>query len=48
MPVFAITTLLLLSAVAAGKIAARSGSRREGDVAIVASYVIGQFMPLFY
>ena len=33
-----------------GRIAARGGSRRDGDIAmaIFASYVIGQFMPLFY
>jgi pimeloyl-ACP methyl ester carboxylesterase len=47
---FAISTLLLLPAVAVGRIAARGGSRRDGDIAmaIFASYVIGQFMPLFY
>jgi hypothetical protein len=40
-----ISTLLLLPAVAVGRIAARGGSRRDGDVAmaIFASYVIGQF-----
>jgi pimeloyl-ACP methyl ester carboxylesterase len=45
-----ISTLLLLPALAVGRIAARGGSRRDGDVAmaIFASYVIGQFMPLFY
>jgi hypothetical protein len=45
-----ISTLLLLPAVAVGRIAARGGSRRDGDIAmaIFASYVIGQFMPLFY
>ena len=45
-----ISTLLLLPAVAVGSIATRGGSRRDGDVAmaIFASYVIGQFMPLFY
>jgi hypothetical protein len=45
-----ISTLLLLPAVAVGRIATRGGSRRDGDVAmaIFASYVIGQFMPLFY
>ena len=33
-----------------GRIATRGGSRRDGDVAmaIFASYVIGQFMPMFY
>jgi pimeloyl-ACP methyl ester carboxylesterase len=47
---FVISTLLLLLAVAVGKIATRGGSRRDGDIAmaIFASYVIGQFMPLFY
>jgi pimeloyl-ACP methyl ester carboxylesterase len=46
----AISTLLLLPAVAVGRIASRGGSRRDGDIAmaIFASYVIGQFMPLFY
>jgi hypothetical protein len=50
MCIFAISTLLLLPAVAVGRIATRGGSRRDGDVAmaIFASYVIGQFMPLFY
>jgi len=45
-----ISTLLLLSAVAVGRIATRCGSRRDGDVAmaIFAGYVIGQFIPLFY
>jgi hypothetical protein len=48
--IFAISTLLLLPSVAVGRIAARGGSRRDGDIAmaIFASYVIGQFMPLFY
>jgi hypothetical protein len=46
----AIGTLYLLPAVAVGRIATRGGSRRDGDIAmaIFASYVIGQFMPLFY
>ena len=46
----AISTLLLLPAVALGKIATRGGSRRDGDIAmaVFASYAIGQFMPLFY
>lgn len=50
MAIFAISTLLLLPAVAVGRIATRGGSRRDGDLAmaIFASYVIGQFMPLFY
>lgn len=47
---FAIITLLLLPSVAVGRIAARGGSRRDGDIAmaIFAGYVIGQFLPLFY
>jgi pimeloyl-ACP methyl ester carboxylesterase len=50
MAIFAISTLLLLPSLAVGRIAARGGSRRDGDIAmaIFASYVIGQFMPLFY
>lgn len=45
-----ISTLLLLPSALVGGIAARGGSRRDGDVgmAIFASYCIGQFMPLFY
>jgi hypothetical protein len=45
-----ISMLLLLPSALVGKIAARGGSRRDGDVAmaIFASVVIGQFMPLFY
>jgi len=45
-----ISTLLLLPSTLVGRIAARGGSRRDGDIAmaIFASYVIGQFMPLFY
>ena len=45
-----ISTLLLLPSTLVGRIAARGGSRRDGDVAmaIFASYCIGQFMPLFY
>lgn len=48
--ILAISTLLLLPAVAVGRIATRGGSRRDGDVAmaIFAGYCIGQFMPLFY
>lgn len=40
----------LLAAAAVGRIAARGGSRRDGDVAmaIFASYGIGQIMPFFY
>jgi hypothetical protein len=50
MAILTISTLLLLPAVAVGRIATRGGSRRDGDVAmaIFASYVIGQFMPLLY
>lgn len=45
-----LSALLLLPSALVGRIAARGGSRRDGDVAmaIFASYVIGQFMPLFY
>jgi hypothetical protein len=48
--IFAISTLLLLPSMAVGRVAARGGSRRDGDIAmaIFASYVIGQFIPLFY
>jgi pimeloyl-ACP methyl ester carboxylesterase len=47
---FVISTLLLLPSTLVGRIAARGGSRRDGDVAmaIFASYAIGQFMPLVY
>ena len=50
MAILAISTLLLLPGLAVGRIATRNGSRRDGDIAmaIFASYVIGQFMPLFY
>jgi pimeloyl-ACP methyl ester carboxylesterase len=50
MCVLGISTLLLLPSTLVGRIASRGGSRRDGDVAmaIFASYVIGQFMPLFY
>ena len=50
MDTLAISTLLLLPSTLVGRIATRGGSRRDGDVAmaIFASYVIGQFMPLFY
>jgi len=46
----AISTLLLLPSTLVGRIADRGGSRRDGDIAmaIFASYVIGQFIPLFY
>ncbi len=45
-----ISTLLLLPSTLVGRIAACGGSRRDGDIAmaIFASYVIGQFMPLFF
>jgi hypothetical protein len=45
-----LSTLLLLPSTLVGRIATRGGSRRDGDLAmaIVASYAIGQFMPLFY
>jgi len=45
-----ITMLLLLPGTLVGCLAARGGSKRDGDLAmaIFASYVIGQFMPLFY
>jgi hypothetical protein len=45
-----ISSLLLLPSALVGSIATRGGSRRDGDIAmaIFASYVIGQFMPLFY
>jgi hypothetical protein len=47
---FGISTLLLGPGVAVGRIAARGGSRGDGDIAmaIFASYFIGEFMPLFY
>jgi hypothetical protein len=50
MSIFGIGALLLLPSTLVGRIAARGGSRRDGDVAmaIFASYVIGIFMPLFY
>ena len=50
MCILGVSTLLLLPSTLVGRIAARGGSRRDGDVAmaIFASYVIGQFMPLFY
>jgi len=47
---FAISTLLLLPGLLVSRIAARGGSRRDGDIAmaIFAGYCIGQFMPFFY
>ncbi len=46
----AVSTLLLLPSTLVGSIAARGGSRRDGDIAmaIFAGFAIGQFMPLFY
>jgi pimeloyl-ACP methyl ester carboxylesterase len=45
-----ISALLLVPSTLVGRIAARGGPRRDGDIAmaVFASYVIGQFMPLFY
>jgi hypothetical protein len=45
-----LSMLLLLPSALVGRIATRGGSRRDGDIAmaIFASYVIGQFMPIFY
>ena len=50
MAIFGIGALLLLPSILVGRIAARGGTRRDGDIAmaVFASYVIGQFMPLFY
>jgi hypothetical protein len=50
MSISAMSTVLLLPSLLVGRIATRGGSRPDGDVAmaIFASYVIGQFMPLFY
>ena len=50
MSIFGIGALLLLPSTLVGRIAARGGSQRDGDIAmtIFASYVIGIFMPLFY
>jgi hypothetical protein len=50
MSISVMSTVLLLPSLLVGRIATRGGSRRDGDVAmaIFASYVIGQFMPLFY
>ena len=49
-PSFLVLHWLLLAGVAVGRIATRGGSRRDGGVAmaIFASYIIGQFMQLFY
>jgi pimeloyl-ACP methyl ester carboxylesterase len=50
MCILGISTLWLLPAVAVARIATCGESSRDGDIAmaIFASYVIGQFMPLFY
>jgi pimeloyl-ACP methyl ester carboxylesterase len=50
MSILGIGALLLLPSTLVGRIAARGGSRRDGDIAmaIFASNAIGQFMPLFY
>jgi len=50
MTILVMITVSFLPSLLVGRIAARGGSRRDGDIAmaIFASYVIGQFMPLFY
>ena len=50
MSTLGMSTVFLLPSALVGRIATRGGSRRDGDIAmaIFASYVIGQFMPLFY
>ena len=50
MTILVMITVSLLPSLLVGRIASRGGSRRDGDVAmaIFASYVIGQFMPLFF
>ena len=50
MSILAMTTVSLLPSLLVGRIATRGGSRRDGDVAmaIFASYLIGQLLPLFY
>ena len=50
MAILAVSTLLLVPSAFVGRIAARGGSERDGDIAmaIFASFVIGQFIPLFY
>src|SRR4051812_823415 len=50
MTILVIITVSLLPSLLVGTIATRGGSRRDGDVAVAifASYVIRQFMPLFY
>lgn len=50
MIIFVIITVSLLQSLVVGTIAARGGSRRDGDIAtaLFASYAIGQFMPLFF
>jgi hypothetical protein len=49
MTISIIITVSLLPSLLVGKIAARGGSRRDGDIAmaIFASYTIGQFLPFF-
>ena len=50
MTILVMITVSFLPSLLVGRIAARGGSRRDGDIAIAifASYGIGQFMPLFY
>jgi hypothetical protein len=50
MSILAMSTVLVLPSLLVGRIAARGGSRRDGDIAmaIFGSYLIGQFMPFFY
>ena len=50
MTILVIITVSLLPSLLVGRIATRSGARRDGDIAIAifASYCIGQFLPLFY
>jgi len=50
MTILVIVTVSLLPSLLIGRIASRGGSRRDGDMAmaIFASCVIGQFMPLFF
>ena len=50
MSIMVMSTVLLLPSMLVGRIAARDGSRRDGDVAtaVFASYVIGQIMPMYY
>jgi hypothetical protein len=50
MVILVIITVSMLPSMLVGRIAARGGSRRDGDVAtaVFASYAIGQFMPMYY